>query len=64
MSDAATETERRLREEEIAWPTTVRADGQLQSVPVWFFGAERLFCSTLNRVDRNCETLAGTLESI
>jgi PPOX class probable F420-dependent enzyme len=28
--------ERRLREEEIAWLTTVRADGQPQSVPVWF----------------------------
>ena len=26
----------RLREEEIAWLTTVRADGQPQSVPVWF----------------------------
>lgn len=26
----------RLREEEIAWLTTVRPDGQPQSVPVWF----------------------------
>jgi PPOX class probable F420-dependent enzyme len=39
--DATTEAggraERRLREEEIAWITTVRPDGQPQSVPVWFF---------------------------
>lgn len=36
MSHVTTETERRLQEEEIAWLTTVRADGQPQSVPVWF----------------------------
>lgn len=28
--------ENRLREEEVAWLTTVRSDGQPQSVPVWF----------------------------
>ena len=28
--------EQRLREEEVAWLTTVRHDGQPQSVPVWF----------------------------
>jgi PPOX class probable F420-dependent enzyme len=28
--------ERRLRTEPIAWLTTVRADGQAQSSPVWF----------------------------
>lgn len=27
---------RRLRDEEVAWLTTVRPDGQPQSVPVWF----------------------------
>ena len=27
---------RRLREEAISWLTTVRADSQPQSVPVWF----------------------------
>ena len=27
---------RRLREEEVGWLTTVRRDGQPQSVPVWF----------------------------
>ncbi len=41
MLDTTTEAggraERRLREEEIAWLTTVRSDGQAQSVPVWFF---------------------------
>ncbi len=40
MLDTTTEAggraERRLRDEEIAWMTTVRADGQPQSVPVWF----------------------------
>ena len=28
--------EQRLRSEQIAWLTTVRADGQAQSSPVWF----------------------------
>ena len=36
MPDSGTRAERRLREEEIAWLTTVRSDGQPQSVPVWF----------------------------
>ena len=40
MLDTTTEAggraERRLREEEIGWITTVRPDGQPQSVPVWF----------------------------
>ena len=35
-TDAGARAERRLREEEIAWMTTVRSDGQPQSVPVWF----------------------------
>lgn len=29
--------QRRLWEEEVAWLTTVRADGQPQPVPVWFW---------------------------
>jgi PPOX class probable F420-dependent enzyme len=41
MLDTTTEAggraERRLREEQIIWMTTVRSDGQPQSVPVWFF---------------------------
>ena len=28
--------QQRLRSEQIAWLTTVRADGQAQSSPVWF----------------------------
>ena len=40
MHDTTTEAggraERRLHEEEIAWLTTVRQDGQPQTVPVWF----------------------------
>lgn len=33
---AGARADRRLREEEVAWLTTVRSDGQPQSVPVWF----------------------------
>ena len=33
---AHTRAEQRLRSERIAWLTTVRADGQAQSSPVWF----------------------------
>jgi PPOX class probable F420-dependent enzyme len=40
MLDATTEggarAEGRLREEEVAWLTTVRPDGRPQSVPIWF----------------------------
>ncbi len=36
MLDSGARAERRLREEEIAWLTTVRSDAQPQSVPVWF----------------------------
>ena len=35
-TEAGGRAERRLHEEEIAWLTTVRQDGQPQSVPVWF----------------------------
>ena len=35
-TEAGARAERRLRDEEMAWLTTVRADGQPQSVPVWF----------------------------
>jgi PPOX class probable F420-dependent enzyme len=35
-TEAGGRAERRLHEEEIAWLTTVRVDGQPQSVPVWF----------------------------
>jgi PPOX class probable F420-dependent enzyme len=55
MLDTATEAgaraERRLREERIAWLTTVRGDGQPQSVPVWFLwdGASFLIYSQPGR---------------
>jgi PPOX class probable F420-dependent enzyme len=42
-TEAGIRAERRLCEEEIAWLTTVRADGQPQSVPVWFLWAEETF---------------------
>jgi PPOX class probable F420-dependent enzyme len=35
-TEAGARADRRLRQEEIAWFTTVRSDGQPQSVPVWF----------------------------
>ncbi len=55
MLDTSTETGaragRRLQEEEIAWLTTVRADGQPQPVPVWFLwdGETFLIYSQPNR---------------
>jgi PPOX class probable F420-dependent enzyme len=35
-TDVGKRAEARLMEEEITWMTTVRSDGQPQSVPVWF----------------------------
>ena len=35
-TEAGARADRRLREEEMIWLTTVRSDGQPQSVPVWF----------------------------
>jgi PPOX class probable F420-dependent enzyme len=35
-TDAGARADRRLREEQVAWLTTVRSDGQPQSVPIWF----------------------------
>jgi PPOX class probable F420-dependent enzyme len=35
-TEAGARAERRLREEIMIWLTTVRSDGQPQSVPVWF----------------------------
>ena len=35
-TEAGKRAEARLQEEQIAWLTTVRSDGQPQTVPVWF----------------------------
>ena len=35
-TDAGKRAQERLKEEKIAWMTTVRSDGQPQTVPVWF----------------------------
>jgi len=35
-TDAGARADRRLREEIMIWLTTLRSDGQPQSVPVWF----------------------------
>jgi PPOX class probable F420-dependent enzyme len=50
-TEAGARAERRLREEKIAWLTTVRSDGQPQSVPVWFLwdGASFLIYSQPGR---------------
>ena len=42
-SEAGGRAQRRLHEEQIAWLTTVRQDGQPQSVPVWFLWDEQTF---------------------
>jgi PPOX class probable F420-dependent enzyme len=35
-TEAGKQAKSRLKEEEISWLTTVRSDGQPQTVPVWF----------------------------
>ena len=42
-TEAGARVDRRLREEEVAWLTTVRSDGQPQSVPIWFLGDGETF---------------------
>jgi Pyridoxamine 5'-phosphate oxidase len=42
-TDAGARADRRLGEEEILWFTTVRSDGQPQSVPVWFLWDGEMF---------------------
>lgn len=41
MADRSAHAEARLRDEKIAWLTTVRRDGQPQSSPVWFLWRDR-----------------------
>ena len=41
--EAQAHADRRLRSEQVAWLTTVRADGQAQSSPVWFLWDGRTF---------------------
>ena len=41
--EAHAHADRRLRSELVAWLTTVRADGQPQSTPVWFLWDGRTF---------------------
>jgi PPOX class probable F420-dependent enzyme len=59
-TDAGGRANRRLREEIIAWLTTVRSDGQPQSVPVWFLWDGESFMiysqpehQKLKNIDRN-----------
>jgi PPOX class probable F420-dependent enzyme len=46
-TDAGKRAESRLKEEKIAWMTTVRSDGQPQTVPVWFLWDDGFLSSTL-----------------
>lgn len=50
-TDAGARANERLREEIVIWLTTVRSDGQPQSVPVWFLwdGESFLIYSRPNR---------------
>lgn len=50
-TEAGARADRRLREEAMIWLTTVRPDGQPQSVPVWFLweGETFLIYSQPNR---------------
>ncbi len=52
-TEAAARAERRLRQEEIVWLTTVRSDGQPQSVPVWFLWEGETFFITSSRAGRS-----------
>jgi PPOX class probable F420-dependent enzyme len=42
-TEAGARADRRLREEEVAWLTSVRSDGQPQSVPIWFLWDGKTF---------------------
>ena len=42
-TEAGARADRRLREEKVAWLTTVRSDGQPQSVPIWFLWDDETF---------------------
>ena len=42
-TEAGKRAEARLKEEEVAWMTTVRSDGQPQTVPVWFLWDDEEF---------------------
>ena len=51
--------EQRLRRERIAWLTTVRADGQAQSSPVWFLWDGRTFLLYSQPGAQKVRNLAG-----
>ena len=59
-TEAGKRAEARLKEEEISWLTTVRSDGQPQTVPVWFLWDDEGFLiysqpnrQKLNNLSRN-----------
>jgi PPOX class probable F420-dependent enzyme len=58
-SPAGARADRRLRSEQILWLTTVRADGQPQSSPVWFLWDGETFLVFSQPAAQKLRNLAG-----
>jgi len=58
-TEAGSRADRRLREEGVAWLTTVRADGQPQSVPVWFLWDGETFLVYSRPDQQKLKNIAG-----
>jgi len=58
-SPAGARADRRLRTEQILWLTTVRADGQPQSSPVWFLWDGETFLVFSQSSAQKLRNLAG-----
>ena len=58
-TEAGSRADRRLREEEVAWLTTVRADGQPQSVPAWFLWDGETFIVYSRPDQQKLKNIAG-----
>jgi PPOX class probable F420-dependent enzyme len=58
-TEAGARAEERLQAESIVWLTTVRSDGQSQSVPVWFlWDGETFLICTNPRIDLHLNSSA------
>jgi PPOX class probable F420-dependent enzyme len=58
-TEAGARADRRLREEEVAWLTTVRSDGQPQSVPIWFLWDGETFLIYSQRGRQKLKNITG-----
>jgi PPOX class probable F420-dependent enzyme len=58
-TEAGSRADGRLREEEVAWLTTVRADGQPQSVPVWLLWEGETFLVYSRPDQQKLKNVAG-----